>query len=129
MPGQHHREARDVVTGVEASPGVKDALSFIAQNRFDSYEREESWSSARISVLRKIAEDRRTAAYGPLFHRRFAAAPNAPLPPAPTSGVLKQTFDRSLALMMALVAAPVAGLIAVAIVIEDLLNGPCDGSY
>ena len=106
-------------------PAVEDALRFISENRFDSYEKDEARSTDRITVFRKTAEDSRIEKHGVMFHRQFSAsAPTPePLPPPSSPRALKHALDRVLALAAAIVAAPVGLLIAMALVIENLLTG------
>jgi len=105
--------------------GVKDALDFILANRFDGYQRVDESSSPRVAVLEKIGEDNRLRKYGALFHRPFAgsAAPPSPLPPVASSRALKHAVDRTIAFFAAMVLAPIALLVAAAILVEDLCVG------
>ena len=106
-------------------PAVQSALAFVLENRLDSYERVDDLCTERITVLRKTAADVRVEKYGVMFHRAFSipVAEVTPLAAPPHPQILKDVFDRVLALLALLVLSPLLVGFAAAILLEGLLHG------
>lgn len=106
-------------------PAVRAALAFVLENRLDSYDRVGDLCTERITVLRKTAVDVRVDKYGVVFHRAFSTPDPevTALAAPPHAQLLKDVFDRFLALLALLLLSPVLVGLATAILLEGLLRG------